>query len=151
MSLILAGKELRKFDQVNRMAIPPSFRKELGETVYILKPIHKEPCLMLFSEEEWANFNFEVISHFEGAQQAKAQRLLANRVEMVSVDKSGRISIKDDFKEYAGLTDEVLAVGTTNRVELWNPASWDEWNLAAEEDDDIDFSSVGYSSLRGQK
>ena len=70
---------------------------------------------------------------------------------MVTVDKSGRISIKDDFKEYAKLTDEVLAVGTTNRVELWNPAEWDAWNLAAEEDDDIDFTSVGYSSLRGQK
>ena len=151
MSLLLAGKEIRKFDQVNRMAIPPSFRKELGETVYLLKPIHKEPCLMLFSEDEWSNFNFEVISHFEGAQQAKAQRMLANRVEMVTVDKSGRISIKDDFKEYAKLTDEVLAVGTTNRVELWNPAEWDAWNLAAEEDDDIYFTSVGYSSLRGQK
>ena len=48
MSLLFAGKELRKFDQVNRMSIPPGFRKDLGETVYMMKSIYKEPCLMIF-------------------------------------------------------------------------------------------------------
>ena len=140
MSLLLAGKETRKFDQVNRMAIPPSFRKELGET------IHKEPCLILFSEEEWANFSYGVISAFTGEKQAAAQRRLADRVEKVTVDKSGRISIKDDYKAYAGLEDEVLAVGAMNRVELWTPENWAEWNAKTEQDDDFDFSGISYST-----
>ena len=146
LSLLLAGKEIRKFDQVNRMAIPPSFRKELGETVVVMKSIHKEPCLILFSEEEWANFSYGVISAFAGEKQAAAQRRLADRVEKVTVDKSGRISIKDDYKAYAGLEDEVLAVGAMNRVELWTPENWAAWNAQAEQDDDFDFSGISYST-----
>lgn len=145
LSLLLAGKETRKFDQVNRMAIPPSFRKELGETVIVMKSIHKEPCLILFSEEEWANFSYGVISAFTGEKQAAAQRRLADRVEKVTVDKSGRISIKDDYKAYAGLEDEVLAVGAMNRVELWTPENWAAWN-AESENDDFDFGDISYST-----
>lgn len=146
VSLLFAGKEIRKFDQVNRMSIPPGFRKDLGETVYMMKSIYKEPCLMLFSEEEWEIFSEGFISAFSGEKQAKAQRKLADRVEKLTVDKSGRISIKDDFKAYAALTDEVLAVGTMNRVELWTPENWDAFN--ADDDDDFDFGNVSLSAPR---
>lgn len=148
MSLLLAGKELRKFDQVNRMSIPPSFRKDLGETVFVMKSIHKEPCLVIFSEEEWVNFSYGFISSFSGEKQAKAQRRLADRVEKLTVDKSGRISIKEDFKEYAGLGDEVLVVGTMDRVELWTPENWAAWCSEDDDDDDLDFSNVSYSAPR---
>lgn len=147
MSLLFAGKELRKFDQVNRMSIPPSFRKDLGETVFIMKSIFDEPCLIIFSEEEWVNFSFGFISAFSGKKQAKAQRKLADRVEKTTVDKSGRISIKDDFKAYAGLEDEVLVVGTMDRVELWTPENWEKWS-ADDDDDELDFSNVSYSAPR---
>lgn len=124
------------------MAIPTSFRKDLGESIIILKSIHNEPCLILFSEEEWVNFNYEVVSKFEGKQQAIAQRKLANRIDKVTPDKSGRITIKDDFKAHAGLENEVLAVGTMNRVELWAPEVWEEWNA----EQDISFDDISYST-----
>ncbi len=148
----LKGTELRKFDQVNRMSIPPKFRGELGETVVIMKSIHKEPCLMLFSEKAWDAFRKKAIEKYEGAMQAKAERKLAGRSDVLSVDKSGRISIKDSFKAYAGLDDEVFAVGIADRVELWNPAKWDEWYGTDDNDDDDDddfFARVGYSDHRG--
>ena len=147
MDFSTCGKEIRKFDQVNRMAIPPSFRKELGETVIIMKSIHKEPCLIIFSEEEWINFSTGFISCFSGEKQAKAQRKLADRVEKLAVDKSGRISIKEDFKAYAGLEDEVLVVGTIDRVELWSAQNWDIW-CNDDDDEDFDFSNVSYSAPR---
>ena len=128
MSLLFAGKELRKFDQVNRMSIPPGYRKDLGE-------------------EEWEIFSMGFISAFSGEKQAKAQRKLADRVEKLTVDKSGRISIKDDFKAYAALEDEVLVVGTMNRVELWTPENWEAWNVD-DDDDDFDFSNVSLSAPR---
>ena len=148
MSLLFAGKELRKFDQVNRMSIPPSFRKDLGETVFVMKSIHKEPCLIIFSEEEWINFSTGFISAFSGEKQAKAQRKLADRVEKLAVDKSGRISIKEDFKAYAGLEDEVLVVGTMDRVELWAAQNWEMWCGSDDDDDELDFSNVSYSAPR---
>lgn len=146
----LNGKETRKFDQVNRMPLPPKFRKGLGDDIVILKSIHKEPCLVLFSEEGWDDFTDIVLSSFDGEHQADAQRKLANRSDTVTPDKSGRISIKDDFKAYASLGDEVLAVGLTDRVELWNPATWEEWygTKSNDEDDGDFFKGVPYSRPR---
>lgn len=148
----LNGKELRKFDQVNRMSLPPKFRKGLGDDIVILKPIHKEPCLILFSSEGWDNFSDIVLEKFDGAKRADAQRRLANRSDVVIPDKSGRITLKDDFKAYASLGEEVLAVGLTDRVELWNPETWEEWYGAqAEEDADDDFfEDVPYSKPRSK-
>lgn len=150
---LLNGKELRKFDQVNRMSLPPKYRRGLGEDIVIMKSIHKEPCLMLFSEEGWDNFSDIVISSFDGAKQADAQRKLANRSDVVIPDKSNRITIKEDFKAYASLGDDVLAVGLTDRVELWNPDVWEEWYGTKDEEDDSDdfFADVPYSKLKGGK
>jgi MraZ protein len=147
MALTQVGKELRKFDQVNRMSVPPTFRKDLGDTIYILKSIYKEPCLVLFSEEDWINFSNGFISAYSGIKQAKAQRKLADRVDKATVDKSGRITIKDDFKAYAELEDEVLVVGTMDRVELWTAENW-ELAKNADDDDDFDFEQVSYSNPR---
>ncbi len=144
------GTELRKFDQVNRMSIPPKYRGELGETVVIMKSIHQERCLMLFSEKAWDDFRKKAIAKYEGAMQATAERKLAGRSDVVSVDKSGRISIKDSFKAFAGLEDEVFTVGISDRVELWNPAKWEEWYGTEEDEDDDDFfAPVSYSEHKG--
>ncbi len=126
MDFSTCGKEIRKFDQVNRMAIPPSFREKLGSTVYVLKSIHEEPCLLLMSEESWQAFNEKFTSKMEGPQLIAAQRWLANRVEKAVVDKTGRITVKDEFKAYAGLDEDVYVVGIMNRVELWNYETWVE-------------------------
>ena len=147
----LNGKELRKFDQANRMTLPPKYRMGLGDDIVIMKSIHKEPCLMLFSSEGWDNFMDIVISSFDGAKQADAERRLANRSDSLIPDKSNRIFIKDDFKAYASLGDEVLAVGMTDRVELWNPSTWEEWYGAeTEEADDDFFENVPYTRARGK-
>ncbi len=126
MDFSTCGKEIRKFDQVNRMAIPPSFREKLGSTVYILKSIHEEPCLLLMSEDSWHAFNEKFTSKLSGTQLIAAQRWLANRVDKATVDKSGRITVGDEFKEYANLTEDVYVVGIMNRVELWNYDAWVE-------------------------
>ena len=112
-----------------------------------MKSIHKEPCLILFSEEAWDAFTENVLASFEGAKQADAQRKLANRSDTVALDKSGRITLKDDFKTYASLGEDVLAVGLTDRVELWNPATWEEWYGSEDDDaeDDDFFEGVSYS------
>ena len=78
------------------------------------------------------------------------QRIIADRAEPLTVDKSGRISIGEDFKEFAGLTDEVLAVGLTDRVELWNPDVWKERNQKKFEESKkkFDFSNISLSAPR---
>ena len=151
----LQGKELRKFDQVNRMSLPPKYKKILGDEIVVFKPIRGESCIMLFSEESWENFYENILEGFEGADQAEAERRIADRSDSVVADKSNRITIREDFKEFAGLTDEVLAVGVGDRVEFWNPRKWMELycsESAREKKSDEDFfRNVSYARPRSKK
>ena len=146
MATSFAGQETRKFDQGNRIAIPTMFRKDLGESFIVLKSIQNEPCLVLFSEEEWIRFSDGVTEAYEGRKQAAVQRKLASMSDKVTVDKQGRITLKEDFKAHAMLESEVLAVGTMNRVELWAPEVWDEWNAA----EDVSLEGISYSAKGGR-
>ena len=80
----LQGKELRKFDQVNRMSLPPKYKKILGDEIVVFKPIRGESCIMLFSEESWENFYENILEGFEGADQAEAERRIADRSDSYS-------------------------------------------------------------------
>ncbi len=122
------------------------FRKDLGESFIVLKAIQNEPCLVLFSEEEWVKFGDGVTAQFDGKKQAAVQRKLAARSDKVTIDKQGRITLKEDFKTYAKLENEVIAVGAMNRVELWAPDVWDEWNA----EEDVDLGDISYSAKGGR-
>lgn len=148
MSFELAGQYTRKFDQANRVAIPSELREGLGNTVFVLKAIYGEKCLVLYSAEEWENFSRDFVDAYSGAMQATAQRKLSNRVDKVTVDKSGRILLKDDYKAFANLTDEVYISGVMNRVELWNYSDWEEWNAEVDANDDFTFAHVSYTGKR---
>ena len=72
----LGGKFKRKFDQVNRMSIPPEFRELLGSKVYLISSLYDDPCIWVFSEEKFAMFAEGIDDTFEGEEQAQIQRLL---------------------------------------------------------------------------
>lgn len=122
------SSEMRKFDQVNRMSIPPQFREDLGSPVVIVKSIHEDPCLYVYPEKEYDRLSRSIVRKYKGKQQALAQRKLARRIDLAFVDKSGRITLKEDFKEYAELGEDVYVVGMGNRLELWNADVYDEYN-----------------------
>ena len=138
------GKESRKFDQANRMNIPPDFKKDLGDVVFIVKSIHNDHCLVLLSEEGWNNFANQVMEKKQGYSKAFLQRYLSSIADRVVLDKAGRITVKEEFKAYANLEEDVFIVGAMDRVELWNYATWLE-ETSIEKVGSIDLSDLAYS------
>lgn len=136
------SNEMRKIDQANRVAIPAMYRKDLFDTVYIVKSLQNEPCVVVLSESGWKEleYNFNVGVPAQKLQQA--QRWLSNRVERVAIDKAGRIAVRDDFKDFAKLTDEVLVYGAIDKIELWNPEVFKEYNAQFDLDNDEDFAEI---------
>ena len=47
-------------------------------------------------------------------------------------DKQGRISITPMLREYAGLQRDVVVIGVMNRVEIWDPARWQQYSAEQE-------------------
>ena len=128
------GKEVRKIDSASRVSIPASFRSRLGQTVYLLKSLSKEPCVIIYSEEGWQEYYKNLSNIYEGKLLTKFQRRSVGNVDMAVVDKCGRIVLKKDVLDFTGITEEALVVCYPDRVEIWNEQNW----LSAFEDDDDD-------------
>ena len=48
-------------------------------------------------------------------------------------DKQGRVTIPAHLREYAGLNRDVVVIGASKRVEIWDQEAWETY-LATNED-----------------
>lgn len=119
------GCELRKFDQVNRLAIPAKFRSRYGSTVYLLKNFLGDKCIIMYSEEAYLKVYNNIANDYSGAELAIVQRLFTQSSDMATMDKAGRITVSEEFQEFAELKGEALIVNSPDRIELWNKDNLD--------------------------
>jgi MraZ protein len=49
-------------------------------------------------------------------------------------DKQGRVTIPGHLREYAGLSRELVVIGASSRVEIWDKQSWESYLADSEED-----------------
>ena len=52
------------------------------------------------------------------------QRLMFSKAVAVTVDKSGRILIPDYLRKIAGLLKQLVFVGVSDRIEIWDQEKW---------------------------
>ena len=52
-------------------------------------------------------------------------------------DKQGRVTIPGHLREYGGLSRELVVIGASTRVEIWDKQAWETY-LAESEDDFAD-------------
>lgn len=51
----------------------------------------------------------------------------------VETDKQGRVLIPQNLREYARIDKDVMIIGVSNRVEIWNEAAWKDYFSEANE------------------
>lgn len=110
-------------DHKKRLAIPSKFRKTLGKRVIITKGI--DTCLTVYPITEWEKLARKLESLPSSKMDARGfiRIMLAGAVD-VGLDKLGRILIPDYLKKYAGLKKEVIILGLSNRIEVWDEKTW---------------------------
>jgi MraZ protein len=54
-------------------------------------------------------------------------------------DKQGRVTIPSHLRDYAGLDRELVVIGASTRVEVWDKHSWDSY-LSENEGDFADIA-----------
>ena len=118
----MTGQYAHNIDAKGRLFIPASLRKELGQTFHIT--VGQDHCLSVYSDESWAAFmdKLKALSYNE----VKKLRALFAYAADCEPDAQGRILIPAKLREYAGLTKEVVVVGSFDRVEIWNAQRWAE-------------------------
>jgi len=122
---MLIGNFSSKLAVNGRTAMPKKFRTQLGVNLVLLQGY--EHCLMLVPSAALEQLTPAGQPLAMSAARNTERFLLGNAFE-VSPDSQGRFVIPAPLREYASLaTEEVIFVGVGNRVELWDPKKWSEY------------------------
>ena len=127
--LLFSGNYTYSLDDKNRFIIPVKFREILNaegiEKLYIVKgdsqlfliplPVFLQLC------EGWKKWDFT-----KEANQNYKRLFLSGAFDVVP-DKNGRIMLRKDLCEQAGINAEVVIIGVLDRMEIWAPEKWKEF------------------------
>ena len=134
------GRYEHSLDAKGRVILPAKFRAAFERGGYLAE--NREGCLALWSLGE---FERQMAAMQERAAAGRLDRnrarFWASNAQEVEVDRQGRMAIMARLREFARLETDVLVIGAIDRIELWNPAVWEErvqpseqWFLEDEED-----------------
>lgn len=117
----------RTIDDKGRFIIPSKFREELADGLIISIGLN-EKCLFVFPKEEWKSFEEKVKSLPMTKKDAQGfARWFLSQASDEILDQQGRITIPGHLKEYAGLDKDIVIVGVSGRLEIWDRGNWEEF------------------------
>lgn len=121
--------------------MPAKFREELGSVFYITRGL--DNCLSVLSKSDWDSLG-EKLRGLPSSQTKDIQRFLFSGAAELEPDKQGRVLIPQPLRDYAGLTKDVVIIGTGLKAEIWDLDRWNEYNNKVTEDNMFDLmSSLG--------
>ncbi len=117
------GQYRHTFDDKGRLTIPARFRELLSDGAYILQGLDRN--LMVFTTAGFEKFSQQVNhTYITDSTARQLKRLIFGRSDFVEVDRAGRILVQQFMREWAGLTNEAVIVGTGSYFEIWSPDTW---------------------------
>jgi MraZ protein len=129
------GRYEYQMDEKGRVALPSAFRREAeGERFVLLQ--WEKPYLTLFPQSVWGEMQAGLMElRRSGVDAGHYVRELLSMAAEVAPDKQGRILVPGWLQDAASLSGTVLIHGNIDRVELWNPAAYEEAQRADIPDD----------------
>ena len=99
-----------------------------------------ENCLVVWPPEVFEQESARVMERPMTSKSGRGFiRIFFSGAEEVVPDKQGRISIPQVLRDYAALEREVVVIGVLDRLEIWNPTKWRDYQASeAEKFADLD-------------
>lgn len=113
-------------DHKKRLSIPSRLRKSLGKKAVITRGL--DNCLVVYPLKEWDKTAEKLEGLPTGQSEARGfSRIMLSGATDVDLDKLGRILVPDNLRDYAFLRKNVVIIGLSNKIELWDEKRWDEY------------------------
>ena len=118
---------VHSLDPKRRLTIPSEWRTQAGlNGLYVLPDISMK-FLCVFPAVEMKQRLLRLRQHTMADKKARDfARMIGSKSDLVAWDSQGRIRIKDDLLDLAGLADQVTMIGNFSHFELWNPDRYKE-------------------------
>ncbi len=132
---MLIGQYEGKVGAKSRVALPKKFREVLGDSLIITQGY--ENSLIIVSEKNWkALLEGTEGKPFIQSETRETQRFLLGGASYVSLDNKGRFVLPSYLRGFAKIETEVIFLGLSRYVELWDRKRWDEYKLHLEKNID---------------
>ena len=124
------GSYAYSVDRKGRMNIPARLRKyvspEANDTFVITRGY--EQCLFAYPLDEWVKLEESIrqLSPTNPQHRYFTRTLLENAVES-QLDRQSRITIPKELQRLAAIEKEALIIGVLERIEIWNPTTYREY------------------------
>lgn len=109
-------------DDKGRLILPAKMRTALAGGVILT--VGMENCLFIIPKVEWANWEAKIRSMPLTKNTRRFQRFILGGAVEQTPTKQGRVSIPENLRAYAKLTKDVVVIGVSNRVEVWDRERW---------------------------
>ena len=126
------GTYAPRMDDKGRLTLPAKFRDQLAEGLVVTRG--QERCVTVWPLDDFTRMT-------ERLRDAPlTHRGIRDYVRMLSAaaadqvpDRQGRITIPPVLRAYASIDKDVTVIGSMNRVEVWDPAAWQEYSAEQEQ------------------
>ncbi len=123
------GEYRHTVDDKCRLSIPSRFRVLLqgdgNDTFYLTRGLDK--CVLLCTRKKWDELEATFTRHSLTNRAARFfKRAFYSGANPSSFDKQGRITLPQNLLDYAGVKRDVVIVGVSDAIEIWDARLWDE-------------------------
>lgn len=126
------GEYQHSVDEKGRLVMPSKFRDRLADGVVLTKG--QERCLYVFTADRWEDEAAKVarLSRNNRINRNYARSFFGSAADLQS-DKQGRLQIPQTLRSYAGLDKDVVVVGVSDHLEIWDAETWQNVSFEADE------------------
>lgn len=143
---MLLGQYEGKLAPKNRVAMPVKLRKELGDRLIIT--MGYENALIIVSEDGWkALLEGTEGKPFIQSEARETQRFLLGGASFIELDNKGRFVLPGYLKEFGKITEDVIFLGLSRYVELWDRKRWETYRKDLEKNID----NISKRLMQGEK
>ena len=123
---MLLGQYEGKVGEKSRTALPKKLREIIGEKLIIT--LGYENSLIIVPEAGWkALLEGTEGKPFIQSETRETQRFLLGGASNVQLDSKGRFVIPEYLRRFAKIKTEVVFLGLSRYVELWDKQIWEEY------------------------
>ncbi|MBD3175800.1 MAG: cell division/cell wall cluster transcriptional repressor MraZ [Armatimonadia bacterium] len=120
----LVGTHQARIDQKGRLTLPAPVRPALGGTVVLTAGM--DPCVVVYPESTWQVIEESILARKQfGEDERWWRRAMGEAAEERSVDDQGRVLVGDRLRTGCELGRDVLVLGALDRLEIWDPATYE--------------------------
>jgi MraZ protein len=127
---VFYGEYSHGIDTKGRLILPSRFRdvaKEYGiEKFYVTRGLDR--CIFMFADQQWKQEEQKFKNQsFTKQETRNFNRMFFSGAVEVAPDKQGRFIIPQYLKDFAGIKKDAIVIGVSNRIEIWQTQSWQEF------------------------